>query len=141
MISEAGRAEQHTIRAESDIVAARHGGRRIAGEAGFGATDLTLIATAISEVAKNIIDFAGSGEIRISLVEVDGRTGLEIVATDAGPGINDVHRALEDGFSTEQGLGLGLPGARRLMDEFALESEVGKGTTVTMCKWRAVPSA
>ena len=115
---------------------ARQKGREIAARAGFAATDLTLVATAISEIARNIVKFAQRGEIIIALVANAGRTGVTVVARDGGPGIADVGRALQDGYSTYRGLGLGLPGARRLMDEFEIVSEVGEGTTVTMTKWR-----
>ena len=123
------------IRADSDVVAARQGARELAGRVGFSRTDLTVIATAVSEVARNIVRFAGSGEIAVELLE-QPRPGVRVVARDAGPGIADVERALTDGFSTYHGLGLGLPGCRRLMDEFAVVSEEGRGTTVTMTKWR-----
>ena len=121
---------------DADVVTARQQGRGIAARAGFTSTDLTLIATAISEIARNIVKFARRGEIVIRLVDEPGRHGVTVVARDAGPGIADVQAALRDGVSTYRGLGLGLPGARRLMDEFDVVSEVGKGTTVTMAKWR-----
>lgn len=121
---------------DPDVVAARQRGREVAAEAGFLATDLTLIATAISEIARNIVKFAVRGEITISAIAQGERHGVTIVARDVGPGIPDVDAAMRDGFSTYQGLGLGLPGARRLMDEFEVVSEVGKGTTVTMTKWQ-----
>jgi RNA polymerase sigma factor (sigma-70 family) len=123
------------IRTDADIVAARQAARQLATRLGFSRTDLTILATAVSEVARNIVRFAGAGEVVVVLV--DGhRQGVQIVARDAGPGILDVDQALTDGFSTYDGLGLGLPGARRLMDEFAVASEPGRGTTVTMTKWR-----
>ncbi len=120
---------------EADIVAARQAGRALAGQLGFRETDLTLIATAISEVARNIVQYARRGEIEIELVQTDGRRGVAVVARDQGPGIADIGKAMEDGYSTGNGLGLGLPGARRLMDDFAIESRSGKGTVVTMKKW------
>jgi anti-sigma regulatory factor (Ser/Thr protein kinase) len=115
-------------------VAARQAARELAGRLGFSQTDLTLIATAVSEIARNIVRFADSGEIIVELVDRP-RRGVQVVARDTGPGIEDVPRALTDGYSTYHGLGLGLPGARRLMDEFEIVSEVGRGTTVTMTKW------
>jgi RNA polymerase sigma factor (sigma-70 family) len=124
------------VTVDADVVTARGKGREIASRAGFTSTDLTLIATAISEIARNIVKFAHRGEIVMRAVEESGRSGITVVARDAGPGILDISEALRDGFSTYQGLGLGLPGARRLMDEFEIVSEVGKGTTVTMAKWR-----
>lgn len=123
------------IYADADIVLARHGARELAARLGFSRTDLTVIATAVSEIARNIVRFADGGEVVVELLE-EPRRGVRVVARDTGPGIRDVEAALEDGYSTYHGLGLGLPGARRLMDEFAVVSEVGRGTTVTMTKWR-----
>ena len=123
------------IAADADIVTARKAARELASRLSFSRTDLTLLATAVSEIARNIVRFAGRGEIAIELLE-QPRRGVRVVARDTGPGIADVERALEDGYSTYHGLGLGLPGARRLMDEFAVVTEVGRGTTVTMTKWQ-----
>lgn len=123
------------INHEADIVAARQIGRELSNEAGFTPTDITLIATAISEVARNILVYAQYGEVRLRLVTDHGVEGVEVIASDSGPGIADVHQAMQDGFSTGGSLGLGLPGARRLMDEFSITSQVGKGTTITMVKW------
>jgi serine/threonine-protein kinase RsbT len=122
------------ISADPDIVTARQAARALAVRAGFAGTDLTLLATAVSEVARNIVRFADHGEVTVELLERP-RTGIRVVARDTGPGIPDVEQALRDGYSTYDGLGLGLPGARRLMDEFAVESEAGHGTTVSMTKW------
>ena len=121
---------------DADVVTARQKGREIAAAAGFSDTDLTVIATAISEIARNIVKFAQRGQIVVRMVEQPGRRGVTVVARDFGPGIADVGAAMQDGFSTYRGLGLGLAGARRLMDEFEIESRVGVGTTVTMAKWR-----
>jgi serine/threonine-protein kinase RsbT len=123
------------IASDDDVVAARQAGRRLAESLGIPRTDLTLVATAISEVARNITTYAGTGEIVVRAVEENGRRGIEIVARDEGPGIADIEAALRDGFTTGGGLGLGLPGARRLMDEFRVASKLGLGTTVTMTKW------
>jgi serine/threonine-protein kinase RsbT len=123
------------VATDSDVVAARRAAREMAARAGFGGTDLTIIATAVSEVSRNIVRFAGKGEVVLELLE-EPRRGLLIVARDSGPGIPDVQQALQDGYSTYRGLGLGLPGARRLMDEFGIVSEPGHGTTVTMTKWQ-----
>lgn len=122
------------IRTDGDIVLARQGARELAARVGFSRTELTVIATAVSELARNIVRFAGAGEIVVELLE-HPRCGVRVVARDTGPGIADVERALTDGYSTYHGLGLGLPGARRLMDDFAVVSYTG-GTTVTMTKWR-----
>jgi serine/threonine-protein kinase RsbT len=119
----------------ADIVAARLQGRALAARLGFDGTDLTVIATAISELARNIIEYAKVGEVRLGVVQRGSRLGLVIVACDAGPGIPDVGKALQDGYTTGKGLGLGLPGVKRLMDEVEIVSEVGKGTTVTARKW------
>jgi serine/threonine-protein kinase RsbT len=116
-------------------VIARQRGRELAAAAGFSSADQTLLATAISEVARNIVNYANHGEILLSSPEETGRRGLVIVARDEGPGIRDVELAMRDGFSTANSLGVGLPGARRLVDEFEIVSTVGVGTTVTMKKW------
>lgn len=118
-----------------DIVAARQAGRELAGQLGFSLTDVTMIATAISEIARNITSFAAHGEIRIGVRLRDGRQALVVHAEDDGPGIADMERAMEDGYSTGPGLGLGLPGARRLMDRMHVESRPGKGTVIEMWKW------
>jgi serine/threonine-protein kinase RsbT len=135
--TEAASADERrtTIAFDFDVVAARQHGRALAAAAGFTGSELTVIATAISEVARNIVSYAGTGEICISII-TDGRNrGVAIVARDSGPGIADVEKALQDGFSTGRSLGLGLPGSKRLMDEFEIVSEVGSGTTVSMKKW------
>lgn len=122
------------ISVDADIVTARQAARELASRLSFSATALTTIATAVSEIARNIVRFAGQGEIVVELLRRP-RAGVQIVARDAGPGIVDTQAALTEGYSTYHGLGLGLPGARRLMDEFQLVSEPGRGTTVTMTKW------
>lgn len=124
------------IATDGDIVLARQSGREIATRLGCSSTDATLVATAISEVARNIVAHAGKGEVVIEVVAARGRRAVEVTARDDGPGIADIDRAMEDGFSTGRGLGLGLPGARRLMDEFEISSEPGAGTTVVMRKWQ-----
>jgi serine/threonine-protein kinase RsbT len=123
------------IRSDDDVVTARGRARELASGMGFGSTDLTLLATAISEIARNITAYAGSGEICIEPVQRNGRRGVRVVASDQGPGIADLTMALRDGYSTGSGLGLGLPGARRLMDEFDIRTGAGRGTTVVMVKW------
>lgn len=128
-------ARRITIDRDADIVAARQAGRELASQAGFKGSDLTLIATAISEVARNIVVYAKRGEISLTLLDEDNRRGLQVVAKDEGPGIPDIEKAMRDGFSTGGSLGLGLPGARRLMDDFEIESRLGVGTTVTLRKW------
>ena len=123
------------IAADVDIVTARQEGRDLAERMGCSRIESTMIATAISEIARNIMSHAGRGEIAISVVAINGRKAIEVVASDAGPGIVDIERAMQDGYSTGAGLGLGLPGAGRLMDHFEVQSEVGVGTTVVMRKW------
>lgn len=118
-----------------DIVTARQAGHELARQVGFSLTDVTMIATAISEIARNITSYAGRGEVRVGIQYRDGRQALVVRAEDDGPGIVDIERALEDGYSTGRGLGLGLPGARRLMDRLVVESSPGKGTIVEMWKW------
>jgi serine/threonine-protein kinase RsbT len=124
-----------TIASGADIVTARLEGRQLAAEAGFNGSDLTVIATAISEVARNIVEYARNGEILLSIVHDGNKRGLRVVARDDGPGIPNIDQAMQDGFSTGRGLGLGLPGTRRLMDDFVIKSRVGEGTTVTATKW------
>jgi serine/threonine-protein kinase RsbT len=130
-----GDENRFPIGSEHDILTARQRGRELAAEAGFSGSDLTVVATAISEIARNIVEYAVRGEIVITVLYDGDNRGLSIVATDEGPGIPDVALAMQDGFSTGRSLGLGLPGARRLMDEFDVQSEAGHGTTVTMRKW------
>jgi serine/threonine-protein kinase RsbT len=124
------------IRADGDIVTARQQGRALAQRIGFVGSDLTVIATAISELGRNILQYAGSGEIILRPTHASSRCGLLIVARDEGPGIADIALAMQDGYTTSNGLGLGLPGTRRLMDEFDIDSAAGRGTTVTVKKWR-----
>ncbi len=118
-----------------DIVTARQAGHVLARELGFSLTDVTMIATAISEIARNITSYAGRGAIRVGVHDREGRQALVVWADDEGPGIVDVDRALEEGYSTGRGLGLGLPGARRLMDRLIIDSVPGRGTSIEMWKW------
>ncbi|HKC46427.1 MAG TPA: anti-sigma regulatory factor [Gemmatimonadales bacterium] len=122
------------IATDKDVVSARQIGRELAAEFGFSPGDQTVIAAAISEIARNILMYARRGEVSFQLVNDGTRAGITVTAQDEGPGIPDVARALLDGYSTSGGLGLGLPGARRLMDEFDIVTGVGRGTTVTMSK-------
>ena len=124
------------IATDRDIVAARGEGRALAGRLGFRRTDATLIATAISELGRNIVVHAGSGEILLRAAVEDDRSGVVVIARDKGPGIRDVADALRDGYGTKNGLGLGLPGSRRIMEDFRIDTEVGRGTTVAICMWR-----
>ncbi|OAI43753.1 serine/threonine protein kinase [bacterium SCGC AG-212-C10] len=126
------------IKGEADIVAARSLARKVAVEIGFGAMDQSRIATAVSELARNVVRYAtnGEGEVRVARVERDGQAGIEIIVEDRGPGIPDIPRAMEQGFTSGKGLGLGLGGTKRLMDEMELTSTVGVGTKVAVRKWR-----
>ena len=126
-----------SIVSDEDILAARQKGRSLAGGLRFSPGDATLIATAISELARNIVTYARRGEIRLRVLNGSARQGVEVVAYDEGPGIPDVGQALRDGFSTSGSLGLGLPGVMRLMDDFRIVSQEGRGTTVTVRKWRS----
>ena len=132
-------ADQHVpIEAEHDIVVARQLARELARELGFGAIDQSRVATAVSELTRNVIRYAtdGRGLATMHRVEADGRVGLEIVVADEGPGIADIDLVMTEGYTSGEGLGLGLSGTKRLMDEMELESAVGQGTTVTIRKWR-----
>lgn len=135
-MTDSSREVRLPIANDGDIVAARRTGRGLAETVGCSSTDATLVATAISEVVRNILTHAGRGEVIMSIIDGEGRCGVEVVAVDRGPGIADLERAMADGYSTGSGLGLGLPGARRLMDEFEITSEVSVGTRVVMRKWR-----
>jgi serine/threonine-protein kinase RsbT len=124
------------IRSDVDIVTARQQGRMLAIDLGLAGTDAALVATAISELARNIVMYAGRGRIALRPAENGGRPGVSVIASDEGPGIVDIEQAMQLGYSTSGSLGLGLPGVRRLMDEFELISEVGKGTKITVTKWK-----
>lgn len=124
------------IDSDSDVVAARQKGRELASQCGFPSTDMAVVATAISELARNIVRYAVRGEIILRLVQDNGKRGIEVVAADDGPGIADISLAMQDGYSTSGGLGLGLPGTRRLMDDFEITSDFSKGTKVTVRRWK-----
>ena len=123
------------VRTDADIVTARMHGREMAVQLGFPSGPATLVATAISELARNILLYALRGEITLTPLRAMARRGLMVVARDEGPGIPDIERALQDGYSTSGRLGLGLPGVRRLVDEFSIDTEPGRGTTVMVKKW------
>ena len=123
------------ILTDADVVTARQQARTMGASLGFSSTDLTLLATAISEVARNITTYAGTGVVTLRTVREREREGIEVVASDEGPGIENVELAMQDGYSTRNGLGLGLPGTRRLVDDFELDTRPGVGTTVRLVKW------
>jgi serine/threonine-protein kinase RsbT len=129
-------SEQRRIVTSEDVVAIRQVVRQRAIELGFNLVDQTKIVTAASELARNTVQYGGGGHVTIEEVERPGRRGLRLVFTDDGPGIPDVQLALRDGYTTGAGLGLGLGGARRLANEFHIESQVGNGTKVTFVRWR-----
>ncbi|MFS0784403.1 anti-sigma regulatory factor [Bacillus sp. 1P06AnD] len=120
---------------EWDIVAARQLGRNVAKEVGFGTVDQARITTAISELARNIYLYAGTGKIFIEKINEAGKIGIVIQAIDQGPGIPDIRRVMEDGYTTSGGLGAGMPGVKRLMDTFEIDSIPGKGTDIRATKW------
>ena len=123
------------ILSDMDIVMARVEGRNMARDLGFGVIDQARIATAISELARNIVLYAGTGSVTLRPIEAPQRRGLEIVCADTGPGITDVGLVMREGYSSRRGLGMGLPGTRRLMDEFEIRSKSGEGTVITARKW------
>ncbi|TLY84794.1 MAG: anti-sigma regulatory factor [Gammaproteobacteria bacterium] len=127
---------QIRIASDKDVVTARQQGRAVALQTGFTVSEATLIATAISELARNIVSYANPGSVTLKPANgANGAVGITIIASDSGPGIVDIAQALRDGYSSSGGLGLGLPGVRRLMDEFDISSPAGGGTTVTVTKW------
>jgi len=123
------------ISSSADIVTARQQGRALADELGFDGSDLTVIATAISEVARNVVMHAKQGEILLRAVQNGNKRGIKVIARDEGSGIKNVEKAMQYGYSSGKGLGVGLPGAKWLMDDFEIETQVGEGTKVTMIKW------
>jgi serine/threonine-protein kinase RsbT len=125
------------IRSDLDIVVARTRARDAAKAMGFGAIDQARIATAVSELARNIFLYAGTGEVIVRQIERNARKGIEIVCDDQGPGIPNIDLVMQDGYSTSRGMGMGLPGAKRLMDEFQIKSQENVGTTITCRKWRS----
>ncbi len=131
------RSERLDIKSSDDVVKVRQQTRVAAVEAGLSLVDQTKIVTAASELARNTLDYGGGGEMRLEVVEEGFRNGVRLAFEDRGPGIADIEQALKDGFTTGSGLGLGLSGARRLCNEFAIESKVGVGTKVTIARWKS----
>ena len=123
------------LRCEADVAEARRRARELAQARGLRWSDIEALATALSEVARNVIVHAGGGEILLGSVSDSGRAGVIAIASDEGPGISDIEQAMRDGYSSGDGLGLGLPSAQRLVDEFELHSVVGQGTRVSLTKW------
>ena len=131
-------SETHPIRASEDIVAVRQAVRQRAVELGFNLVDQTKIVTASSELARNALTYGGGGRLLLETVQNGSRAGLRLIFEDEGPGIADVHQALKDGFTSGSGLGLGLGGAKRLSHEFEIQSDVGRGTRVTIVRWKGL---
>lgn len=123
-----------SIKSDKDLIEIRDFGRSLAGQIGFSGNDQTLISTALSEICRNVLEYAGSGEVTIEADRELKPSAIKIVVSDTGPGIENIELALKEGYSTGRGLGIGLPGSKRIMDEFNIESEIGKGTTVNMSK-------
>lgn len=131
------RQERFPVKTQQDVVVVRQRVRAFALEAGFSILDQTKVITAASELARNIIDYGGGGEVKLALVKNEReKPGVQLIFEDQGPGIENVDLALTDGFTTGGGLGMGLSGSKRLMSEFSLETEKGKGTRVTVTKWK-----
>jgi serine/threonine-protein kinase RsbT len=128
--------ENLAIRAGDDVVRARQAVRALALQAGFSLVDQTKIITAASEIARNTLDYGGGGQLTLELLRDGARRGLRLTFTDQGPGISDIEQALKDGYSTGNGLGLGLSGAKRLSNEFAIDSKPGAGTKITLARWK-----
>jgi len=133
----AGKAELLDVRSSDDVVKVRQQVRMLAAEAGLSLVDQTKIITAASELARNALDYGGGGQVRMEILDKGGRRGVHLTFEDNGPGIADLQQALKDGFTTGAGLGLGLGGARRLSNEFSIESKVGAGTKVTITRWKS----
>jgi serine/threonine-protein kinase RsbT len=131
------RSDEVAVRGPGEVVSVRHVVRKWAVELGFSLVDQTKIVTAASELARNMVDYGGGGVVRLEALEDGARKGLRLTFADEGPGIADVQQALRDGFTSGSGMGLGLGGAKRLSNEFAIDSKPGEGTRVTITRWRA----
>jgi serine/threonine-protein kinase RsbT len=132
-----GKLERLEIRSSDDVVRVRQQTRVLATQVGLSLVDQTKIITAASELARNTLDYGGGGEVRLEFVENGGRRGLKLTFEDNGPGIADIEQALKNGYTSGSGLGLGLGGARRLSNEFSIESTVGVGTKVSITRWKS----
>lgn len=126
--------KKFSIKSDKDLIEIRDFGRSLAAQIGFAGKDQTLISTALSEICRNVLEYAGSGEAVIKAEKKANPGGIKIIISDRGPGIENIEMALKEGYSTGRGLGIGLPGAKRIMDQFDIESEIGKGTTIKMSK-------
>ena len=128
--------ERHAVSSGAEVVNVRHVVRKCAVELGFSLVDQTKIVTAASEIARNMVDYGGGGTLTVEAINETARTGLRLIFEDQGPGIRNVDEALRDGFTTGGGLGLGLGGAKRLSDEFKIETAPGSGTRITLARWK-----
>jgi serine/threonine-protein kinase RsbT len=128
--------EARDVRTDHDVVQVRHSVRALAAELGFSLVDQTKLVTAASEIARNTLQYGGGGRVEIDVVRREARQGLRMVFTDTGPGIADLEQAMRDGYTSGGGLGLGLGGARRLVNEFEIDSRPGEGTRVALVRWR-----
>lgn len=128
--------EARDVRTDHDVVQVRHAVRALAAELGFSLVDQTKLVTAASEIARNTLQYGGGGRVEIDVVRREARQGLRMVFTDTGPGIADLEQAMRDGYTSGGGLGLGLGGARRLVNEFEIDSRPGEGTRVALVRWR-----
>jgi serine/threonine-protein kinase RsbT len=135
---EVQKSETHEIRTSHDVVSVRQAVRRFAVELAFNLVDQTKIVTASSELARNTLDYGGGGVAALEVVQNGSRAGLRVTFTDEGPGIPDVQQALKDGFTTGGGMGLGLGGAKRLSNEFEIDSRPGHGTRVAILRWKGL---
>ena len=129
-------SDQRQIQTAEDVVSVRQAVRQRAVELGFNLVDQTKIVTAASELARNTLQYGGGGMLTLEALEEAGRRGLRLIFEDHGPGISNVELAMKDGYSTAGGLGLGLSGARRLSNEFHIDSRPGEGTRITIVRWR-----
>lgn len=130
------KSETREVTNSDDITLIRQQVRKVMQEAGFSLVDITKVVTAASELARNVVVHGGGGQVVINIIDNDNHIGIQLIFEDQGPGIPDVEKALQDGFTTGDGLGLGLGGAKRLVHEFSIHSEVGKGTRVEIIRWR-----
>ena len=129
------KTDRQQVKTEEDVVRVRQRTRTLAQQSGLNLVDQTKVVTAASELARNTLVYGGGGEVTIEALEDRGRRGVRLTFEDKGPGIPDVEQAMKDGYSSGTGLGLGLSGAKRLANEFKIDSRVGEGTTVTITKW------
>ncbi len=129
------KAEPMPIRSQEDVVLVRQAVRSLAAQVGMNLVDQTKIVTAASELGRNTLIYGGGGTVRLEILKEDRRSGLRLIFEDQGPGIPDIEKALKDGFTTGNGLGLGLGGAKRLSSEFDIASEPGSGTRITIVRW------